>query len=71
MGSFTSIPKVDGSDTQDDHLEFPHTTVEQLLLRCKTHLKDCPPPFDRTLTKQSGEKNHLFTCTIINLPVQS
>jgi len=54
MGSFTSIPKVDGSDTQDDHLEFPHTTVEQLLLRCKSNLKDCPPPFDRTLTKQSG-----------------
>ena len=55
MGSFTSIPKVSGSDNQDDDLEFPKTTIKYLLERCKAQLKDMGEPFDRKLHEKSGK----------------
>ena len=55
MGSFTSIPKVAGSDTQDDYLEFPKTTVKDLLDRCKAQLEDLPEPFGRQIQENSGK----------------
>jgi len=54
MGSFTSIPKVAGSDNQDDHLKFPSTTTKDLLERCGTHLKGFPLPFEREIQRISG-----------------
>jgi len=53
MGSFTSIPKVAGSDNQDDDLEFPKTTIKYLLERCEAQLKDLPKPYDRKLHENS------------------
>jgi hypothetical protein len=55
MGSFTSIPKVAGSDNQDDDLQFPKTTVQDLLERCKVQLQDLPKPFERKIRGNSGE----------------
>ena len=54
MGSFTSIPKVAGSDNQDDDLQFPETTVHELLERCKIQLQDLPKPFERKIRGNSG-----------------
>jgi len=47
MGSFTSIPKVAGSDNQDDDLEFSNTTRQELLERCQLLLQEFPKPFER------------------------
>ena len=55
MGSFTSIPKVAGSDNQDDDLEFPKTTIKYLLERCEAQLKDLPKPYERKLHDNSGK----------------
>jgi len=54
MGSFTSIPKVAGSDNQDEDLQFPQTTVEELLERCRTELTDFPAAFERKIRRKSG-----------------
>merc|ERR1739838_707451 len=53
MGSFTSIPKVAGSDNQDEDLQFPQTTVEELLDRCRTELTDFPAAFERKIRRKS------------------
>ena len=60
MGSFTSIPKVAGSDNQDDDLQFPETTVQDLLERCKVQLQDLPKPFERKIRGNSGENKLLM-----------
>jgi len=54
MGSFTSIPKVTGSDNQDEDLHFPQTTVSELLERCKTELRDFPSVFERKTQQNAG-----------------
>jgi len=54
MGSFTSIPKVAGCDNQDDDLDFPKTSVKDLLERCKVNLEGLPEPFERKLQDISG-----------------
>ena len=62
MGSFTSIPKVAGSDNQDDDLEFPNTTRQELLERCKLLLQELPKPFERKRRANSGDtKFHSFS----------
>ena len=58
MGAFTSIPKVAGSDTQDDDLEFPKITVQELLKRCKLQLGDLPRPFERKIRWGPGKNNY-------------
>ena len=55
MGSFTSIPKVAGCDNQDDDLDFPKTTVKDLMERCKVNLEGLPEPFERKLQDISGK----------------
>ena len=57
MGAFTSIPKVPGSDKQDDDLEFLKTTVQELLMRCELQLADLPKPFERKIRLSSGRNN--------------
>jgi hypothetical protein len=47
MGSFTSTAQVAGGDKQDEELEFPLTTIHQLLNRCSQELTNLPPPFHR------------------------
>jgi len=49
MGSFTSIPKVNGEDSQDDDLEFPESSEEDFLKRCEEELKDLAEPLQRQL----------------------
>jgi len=49
MGSFTSIPKVKGSDNQDGDITFEDTSVEVFLNRCRAELGDLPRPFKRNL----------------------
>jgi len=48
MGSFTAIPKAKGEANPDDDLDFPETSISQLLARCKTELSGLPPPFHRS-----------------------
>jgi len=48
MGSFTAIPKAKGEANQDDDLDFPETSIPQLLARCKAELSGLPPPFHRS-----------------------
>lgn len=64
MGAFTSIPKVAGSDNQDDDLEFPKTTVQELLKRCKLQLGDLPRPFERKIRWGSGQLDSTDTFRI-------
>lgn len=47
MGSFTAAAQVAGGDSQDDHLEFPSTSLDQLLARCRKELHKLPAPFHR------------------------
>jgi len=54
MGSFTSIPKVAGSDNQDEDLEFKQTTVTELLERCNAELREFPSAFERRFQKKVG-----------------
>ena len=55
MGSFTSVPKVAGSDNQDDDLEFPQTTKDKLLERCEK--EGCNPTkcFTRNTRMKTGK----------------
>jgi len=48
MGSFTAIPKAKGEANPDDDLDFPETSIPQLLARCKAELSGLPPPFHRS-----------------------
>lgn len=53
MGSFTSIPRVKGCDSQDEDLVFPPTTLGDLLKRCKAELCNLPGPWERRLDRKS------------------
>jgi nocturnin len=65
MGSFTSIPKVAGSDNQDNDLEFPKTTHHDLLERCKRQLEDFPDPFERKIQDNPGSIDSLEKLRIL------
>jgi len=49
MGSFTAIPKAKGEANPDEDLDFPETTIAQLLARCRGELSGLPSPFQRSL----------------------
>jgi len=57
MGSFTSIPKVKGQDNQDNDLEFPNLTEDELLQRCTKELEGLPPPIQRKMTQFGVKKD--------------
>lgn len=65
MGSFTSVPKVAGSDNQDDDLEFPQTTKDELLERCEK--EGCNPTkcFTRNIRMKTGDANQLATFKVL------
>jgi len=65
MGSFTSIPKVAGSDNQDEDLEFTKSTKEDLLQRCKIQLENLPKPFERKRREYSGSVESTEKLTIL------
>jgi len=52
MGSFTAIPKAKACNPNDD-LDFPATTADQMLERCRLHLAGKPSPFLRRLQAQA------------------
>merc|ERR1712066_168520 len=52
MGSFTSKPKVSSEENPDADLEFPPTSSEELLARCKIELKSFPKKIERSWKKQ-------------------
>jgi len=54
MGSFTSARQVEGGDSQDEHLEFPPTSLQHLLARCRQELHHLPPPFQRYHRNREG-----------------
>ena len=53
MGSFTAIPKAKGEANPDEDLDFPETSVPQMLARCRKELSGLPSPFQRTLRPNS------------------
>jgi len=53
MGSFTAIPKAKGEANPDDDLDFPETSISQLLARCKAELSGLPPPFHRSFSRSN------------------
>eukprot|EP00092_Neocalanus_flemingeri_P005276 GFUD01005678.1.p1 GENE.GFUD01005678.1~~GFUD01005678.1.p1 ORF type:complete len:445 (+),score=120.49 GFUD01005678.1:393-1727(+) len=56
MGSFSSIPIVNTSDNQDEDLDFPTATAEELFARCETELQDLPKHFNRNFKKTSSQQ---------------
>ena len=54
MGSFTAIPKAKGEANPDEDLDFPETSIPQLLARCRTELSGLPPPFQRSFRPNSS-----------------
>jgi len=53
MGSFTAIPKAKGEANPDEDLDFPETSIPQLLARCRAELLGLPSPFQRSLRPNS------------------
>ena len=54
MGSFTAIPKAKGEANPDEDLDFPETSIPQLLARCRAELLGLPSPFQRSLRPSSS-----------------
>ena len=54
MGSFTAIPKAKGEANPDGDLDFPETSIPQLLARCRAELLGLPSPFQRSLRPSSS-----------------
>ena len=54
MGSFTAIPKAKGEANPDEDLDFPETTIPQLLARCRAELSGLPSPFQRSFRPNSS-----------------
>ena len=53
MGSFTAIPKAKGEANPDGDLDFPESSIPQLLARCRGQLAGLPSPFQRSLRPNS------------------
>lgn len=60
MGSFTSIPRVPAMESQDQDLEFPPSSLIDLLARCTTYLHNMPERITRKMNikhKQESDQN--------------
>lgn len=60
MGSFTSIPRVPAVESQDQDLEFPPSSLIDLLARCTTYLHNMPARITRKMNikhKQESDQD--------------
>lgn len=65
MGSFTSKPRVSSEENPDADLEFPPTSSEELLARCRTELKGFPAKIERSWRRQEDSAGQNSTVRVL------